>query len=114
MNNTTINHVKYNIFQRAFWIYHLILILLRIVLSFKYIMTRKVFPSIIYISIIHCMRPSICVAAFVTAPHKLPSAYMTFLLRHSGIYRMDIRIDNNLAENVIPPHIGQKVLPALQ
>ena len=86
MNNTTINHVKYNIFQRAFWIYHLILILLRIVLSFKYIMTRKVFQSIIYISIIHCMRPSICVAAFVTAPHKLPSAYMTFLLRHSGIY----------------------------
>ena len=28
----------------------------------------------------------ICVAAFVTAPHKLPSAYMTFLLRHSGVY----------------------------
>ena len=62
-------------------------------------MTRKVFPSIIYISIIHCMRPSICVAAFVTAPHKLPSAYMTFLLRHSGVYRTSIY--NRLLLNIL-------------
>jgi hypothetical protein len=33
-------------------------------------------PSIICIPIIHCVFPSICVVAFATAPHKLPSAYM--------------------------------------
>lgn len=73
-------------------------------------MTRKVSPSIIYISIIHCMCPSICVAAFVTAPHKLPSAYMTFLLRHSGIYIRLLYALMHVVNNEQSTHVNRRLV----